>query len=432
MKRFQAAAATGILFCLVGVIKSDVLIKPNTTNINYSGRFDFSKSADSVTFNWPGCIIEANFPGPSIGVDLRDGGAFFDVEIDGVRSDSLPAANPSTATRRTIKTGLSTDIHTVRIILRTNDQFCSFRGFYIADGKTLAPPPPKPTRKIEFIGDSWTAGDVIFALPGGSGGANTFEANLTYARLTSKAFHAEDHLTAKGGCGLIKSQGGAAVMATRFPQTLHDRATPLWDFASWKPDLVSMFLGINDFGIGGVTDQDFRTAYISLINTVRSKYPNVPIILIGINSDQSGHNILTNIQAMAPQLTGITVFSSPITLSNASALYQHPNRAQHKMISDSLIPVIRRIMDWDTTTPVGVAAPKATQRGQFAPGAAMKVTHDRIALSSRLAGAKEIAAYDCRGRLLQKIITKKQAVLISRDLGLPPGMYLIKATAQTR
>jgi hypothetical protein len=190
MKRFTALMAAYAVFLTTGIACAEVLIRPNDANINYYGRFDFSRSADSVAFDWPGAIIEAVFPGPSIGVELKDNGSYFDVEIDGVKRDSLP---PSAVTHRTISTTLTPADHTIRIALRTNGYRCSFRGFYIADGKVLAAKPAQPVRKMEFIGDSWTAGDVVLQPAGGSTAYLwSFEATLTYARLTSRAFHAQD------------------------------------------------------------------------------------------------------------------------------------------------------------------------------------------------------------------------------------------------
>jgi hypothetical protein len=419
-----------MIFWFTGIISANVLIKPSDTNINYYGRCDFSKSTDSVGFNWAGTIIEASFPGPTIGVELRDGGAYFNVEIDGVLGDSLPPS--TTTTTRMISTSLSTANHTIRLTLRTNGQNCSFRGFYLANGSVLAPRPAKPTRRIEFIGDSWTAGDVIFAPVGSSGALNTFDAAITYARLTSKAFHAEDHLTARGGCGLVKSQSGAAVMATRFPETMCDQATPLWNFTSWTPDLVTMFLGINDFGLG-VADSTFISAYKTLITTVRAKYQNVPIIMIGLSAQISGqtakNTLLTDVQTIAQSFTGITVFSSPITTANASQLYQHPSKAQHQLISDSLIPVVERVMGWDTAATVGVDVPCCKQVSRYAAGSIIKVSQDKIVLPAQLSGwAKEVAVYDFMGRAIRKITTEKQTISLKKDLGLTSGMYLVKTT----
>lgn len=403
-----------------GQVFAEVLIKPNDANINYYGRFDMSNAANSAAFNWPGATIEASFPGPSIGVELSDGGSsYFDVEIDGVKGDSLP---PTTTTHRTIKTNLSTTAnHTIRITLRTNGYNCSFGGFYLADGKALAAKPAQPTRKMEFIGDSWTAGDVTLQPPGGSTTyPRCFEAALTYARRTSVAFHAQDKLVARGGCGMVTSNGGGATMPTRYPKTLCD-GTANWNFTAWIPDVVVIFLGINDFN-NGVTDANFKTAYTNFITTVRGHYANVPIILIGL----TGGTILTDVQAVAQSFTNIYTFSSPITLANAAAMYQHPTPAQHQRIADSLVRVVKQATGWDTAAPTGTGVPRPQHTNPNI--AAMKTAQDRIYLPSSLAdGKKEVVVHDCCGRLLRKCVTRNQTVFLGKDFGLPAGVYIIDA-----
>jgi lysophospholipase L1-like esterase len=423
MKQSAALVIAYSVFLSAGIACAEVLIKPNDANINYYGRFDFSNSAATVPFNWPGAIIEACFPGPSIGVELNDGnGGYFNVEIDGVLVDSL---SPTTTTHRTIKTNLSTANHTIRITLRTNATNCAFGGFYLADGKALATRPPQPTRKIEFIGDSWTAGNVM-GQTSGADNLKYYNASLTYARLTSLAYHAQDKLVARGGCGLVTSNGGAANMPARYPKILCD-GTSNWDFASWIPGLVVVFLGINDFN-NGVTDANFRTAYISFINTIRGHYPDVPIILIGLAG-----NVLTDVKTVAQSFANVRTFSSPVTLANARALWAHPDAAQNRQIADSLIPVVKLATGWDTAAPVGIRVPDPKQEVRYAAGAnpgLMKTSQDRIVFRSKLSGVdKEIIVYDCSGRPLRKLVTGKQTLFLSRDLGLPPGVYLIKTTA---
>ena len=400
-----------------GAVSAEILIKPNDANINYYGRFDFSNSASTVPFNWPGAIIEARFSGPSIGVELTDGGGYFNVEIDGVKQDSLA---PTSTTHRTLKTNLSTDIHTIRITLRANGVNCAFGGFYLADGNSLVAPPTKPTRKIEYIGDSWTAGDVI-------GQTSTpidqkyFNAPLTYARRTTEAFHAQDIIAARGGVGLVKSQGGAAVISTRYPKTLCDGTTN-WNFASWIPDLVVLSLGINDSTIGGVTDTAFRAAYRALITTVRGNYPNVPLILMGI----SGTN-LRNVNVVATFFPGITMFSSPITLANAKALYSHPNKAQHQQIADSLVPVVMQVMGWDTASVTGIRAHVAGRNARDDGVAILKTSMDVLVFPPEFSGlAKELIVYDYSGRELRRFSTEKQTFLLSEDAKLSLGTYFIR------
>lgn len=428
MKRLPVALIAYFVCLSISIVSAEVLIRPNDANINYFGRFDFSNSATTVPFNWPGAIIEASFPGPSIGVELNDGnGGYFNVEIDGVLVDSL---SPTTTTHRTIRTDLSPANHTIRITLRTNGTNCSFGGFYIADGKTLAAKPAQPTRKMEFIGDSWTAGDVIGSTT--SNALQYFNASLTYARQTSLSFHAQDKLIARGGCGMYTSNGGAATMPTRYPKILCD-GTANWDFASWIPNVICIFLGINDFN-NGVSDANFRTAYTNFINTVRGNYPNVPIILIGttdVINNNGSHIILTNVQAVAQSFKNIYIFSSPVTLATAKALWQHPNKAQHRQIADSLIRVVKLATGWDTAMPVGISVPDQKQKTQNAAGAnplrVITTAQDKIVFQSNLSGTlKEVIAYNCTGRPLRKLVTRNQTVFLGKDFGLPAGMYIIK------
>ncbi|MBN2037302.1 MAG: hypothetical protein JW768_11215 [Chitinispirillaceae bacterium] len=420
------------VFLTTGIACAEVLIRPNDANINYYGRFDFSHAADSVAFDWPGAVIEAVFPGPSIGVELKDNGSYFDVEIDGVKRDSLP---PSAVTHRTISTSLTTANHTIRIALRTNGYRCSFRGLYLADGKTLAAKPAQPVRKMEFIGDSWTAGDVVLQPAGGSTAYLwSFEATLTYARRTSIAFHAQDKLIARGGCGMVTSNGGAATMPVRYTRILCDYtgAGNSWDFASWIPDIVTIFLGINDFN-NNVTDANFRTAYTAFINTVRGHYPGVPIILIGLPDNVNGHNILTNVQTVAQSFSGVYAFSSPLRFSQAAALWSHPTPAQNRLIADSLISLVRTVTGWDTTAPTGISVPDVKQEARnavYANPMAVTTSQDKIVFRPQLPGAvREIIAYDCRGRSLRRLVTGKQTLSLGRDFGLPDGMYIIKTAA---
>jgi hypothetical protein len=425
MKRYPALMIAYLVFWSTGMVCAEVLIKPNDANINYYGRFDFSNAANAVTFNWPGAIIEASFPGPSIGVELSDGGnSYFDVEIDGVKRDSLP---PTTVTHRTISTTLTTANHTIRITLRTNGYNCSFGGFYLADGKALAAKPAQPTRKMEFIGDSWTAGDVTLQTGGSSALPRCFEAALTYARRTSIAYHAQDKLIARGGRGMVVTTYGAT-LPSQYPKILCD-GTANWDFASWIPSVVCIFLGINDFN-NGATDANFRTAYTTFINTVRGHYPNVPIILIGTTDNINGHSILTNVQAVAQSFTNIYTFSSPVTLATAQALWQHPTPAQHQQIANALIPLIKTATGWDTAMPSGISIPDLKQKTLNVLGAnplVIKTAQDKIVFQSELSGTlKEIIAYNCTGRPLRKLVTRNQTVFLGKDFGLPAGMYIIK------
>ena len=53
-RRFPVLLIAYFILWLTGIVRAEVLIKPNDSNINYYGRFDFSNSWTSVKFNWPG------------------------------------------------------------------------------------------------------------------------------------------------------------------------------------------------------------------------------------------------------------------------------------------------------------------------------------------------------------------------------------------
>ena len=79
-----------------------------------------------------------------------------------------------------------------------------------SDGKLLPPPELSP-RKLLFVGDSITCGEVAGFTPGPMAPTDAFftNANITYAKLTAKALNAQCSLVSYGGKGIIRDwQGG--------------------------------------------------------------------------------------------------------------------------------------------------------------------------------------------------------------------------------
>ena len=415
MKMTFRSLSLGLFLYVAGISNAEILIPPNDTNINYYGRFD-SVSAAACNFNWPGSTMEACFPGPSIGVELGSGATscYFNIELDGALVDSLL---PNAATHRTIRTNLSTANHTIRIILRNEDYTCSFGGFYIADGKKLVKL-AQPTRKIEIIGDSWTAGYE-------DGSATTADnkycnAALSYGRVTSKAFYAQDKIIARRGCGMAISLSGDPTMPTRYPKTLMD-GTALWNFSRWTPNIVTIFLGINDYN-SGVTDANFKTAYSGFINTVRSHYTNVPIICIAV-SDLG--NILTDVQQVAAGFTNVSVMRSPVTYAGATALWNHPSVVQQHLIADSLIARIRAVTGWDTTAPAGTFSSSARQ--QEADLVEKRVMPHGVEFVISKAISHRIDIVTMSGRAVWTFGGDKAARYFLSSAAVAPGVYLLRA-----
>jgi hypothetical protein len=64
------------------------------------------------------------------------------------------------------------------------------------------------------------------------------------------------------------------------------------------------------------------------------------------------------------------------------------------------------------------------------PDCTVRSTGCKIALPRAFSGkTKAITVYDCSGRLLQKAVVKKNMIDVRKDLGLPAGVYIVKARA---
>jgi alpha-D-xyloside xylohydrolase len=75
---------------------------------------------------------------------------------------------------------------------------------------------------------------------------------------------------------------------------------------------------------------------------------------------------------------------------------------------------------------VGVCNSCAAAKAMNPNPVTMKTAGEKIVLSSEFSGkAKEIALYDCSGRLLGKLVTMRQAVSLRKDFGLATGMYIV-------
>ena len=137
------------------ICNSASLISPDNPNLQYFGRFDFSNPSEAA-FDWPGVYIRAAFQGTSCKIILK-GNDFFDVLID----DKPVAVIKSSSQTDTIIAANGLEDKTHQLLLKKRSESSSpsfFQGLILDSGKALIPPPSPPARKIEFIGDSYTAG----------------------------------------------------------------------------------------------------------------------------------------------------------------------------------------------------------------------------------------------------------------------------------
>ncbi|HEX9251959.1 MAG TPA: hypothetical protein VF870_06930, partial [Ignavibacteriaceae bacterium] len=157
---FQAVIIKGIfiflIFVMTIVVSSSAFFHPfshievDNPNIEYIGRFDFSKEG-VVRFDWSGVQIKTKFSGPYCGIKLKDGKNDYNIFIDGKLYRILKT---NSDTLYTLADNLSDNVHTLLIAKRTEARngLVSFGGLVLNSGKGLLSVSKESKRKIEFIG----------------------------------------------------------------------------------------------------------------------------------------------------------------------------------------------------------------------------------------------------------------------------------------
>jgi hypothetical protein len=356
-----------ILFLLVSVLlidcsaKNELIIGASNADIKYMGRIDLSNS-EAVGLNWSGSSIKINFEGESISALLRDetGDNYYNVIID---NDSLFILRPETKKQyHLLASNLSKGPHTIEIFRRTewDRGQTDFYGFKINENaKVLAISSPKK-RKIEFYGDSITAGLAVEDASGKDRSDSTFTNNYaTYAAITARHFDAEYQCICKSGIGITVSWD-PLIMPEIYDRLLPTDSTSNWDFSLYRPNVVVVNLFQNDTWLvnlpnhpefikrfGDKTpDEDFLiNAYQQFIAGLRAHYPTASIIcsLGSMDATKPGSLWPGYVQKAVANLKDENVYTHFMPYEESTA---HPNVQQQQNMADSLIQFIETTIDW--------------------------------------------------------------------------------------
>jgi hypothetical protein len=319
-----------------------VTITANDPNIQYTGRIDFSNPLSPV-LSWSGSSVIANFTGTSIKATLNEmGGNYFYFIVDNGTPNKIQLSSGTKT--YTIATGLPDTTHKVEIYKRTEaiNWPSAFVNFIIDNGKKLTEPPARPIRKIEFYGDSITAGLSLDAPDDNQNAVNT-NAYLTYGAVTARNLNAEPHITAVSGIGVVKSWFDGNMPKDYYYRLTGSNGSTYWDFNEWKPDLIVINLGQNDKWLG-VTQAQAVPAYVNFVNTLRTRYGDmtakkIPIIMALGSMDA------THPDSLWPGYIQQAIDSLQSTYSDNNVykvifpfdwLWTHPHAPQHAAMAQQL------------------------------------------------------------------------------------------------
>ena len=378
---------TFLLF-FISIPSSEQLVPPSESKINYYGRIDFSDE-ENPEFCWSGVIIEANFTGSVIGMKIDHQNAYYDVVID----DFIDTIIKITSDDKYIfASNLSESIHTVRIKLRSEDHLStgSFKGLIIDDNQELKEPPPKPLRKIEFIGDSYTAGYGIESPDRvcDPEQLNRYtNVNVTFAAKVTESFHAQSIILGWSGSGLVKNYNTQTTQKRSpdpFPyyygRLLGASDNKEWNFSSWIPQLVVICLGTNDYTHNRnpqtnppPDDSMFIGDYHRFIDRIKTNYPDASVICMSTGNETFEKNVKEVVSQQHTIYNNPNVYFAPYptSLTNTGCDW-HPSVEDNEKVARILIDTIMVKMGWDTT---GATKTKHLSLKNNLNGSNFSVTH---------------------------------------------------------
>lgn len=277
-----------------------------------------------------------------------DQSCFLRVQIDG-RDIASPLKLDKGSKTYTLAAGLTKGKHTVKVSKMTEAFMNSITiGDLSFTGKLEAV--PAADRKIEFIGDSITAGLDLLIEGAPEGDIGPYEdGTRTYAALTAEALGADYHVFACAGWGFLGGAGGAAQKIPNiYEQITFQRKSNLhWDFSTWQPDVVVVNLGTNDGGFmwqNKLTDLDFEKGMRDFIAQIRKKNPKAEIIwaygMLGAGMKPLMLNAIEDMQAADKKVHFVEL---PNTVRPAGS---HPGPEDSEAASKVLLKAIKDITGW--------------------------------------------------------------------------------------
>ena len=156
------------------------------------------------------------------------------------------------------------------------------------DTTTLRP------RRIEFLGDSITAGFCNLCDSTGTNTAATESYADSWANLICQSFDAECHTSAWSGYGVVENCcGGKTLMSDVWRRTLASvpssnasdphgtNAGNVWNFSTWIPDVVVINLGTNDELQSRPNNiEKYNATYLSLLQQASAEYGSGTIFFL--------------------------------------------------------------------------------------------------------------------------------------------------------
>ncbi len=331
--------------------------------IVYEGRCAIDADG-TVRLGFPGVTAHLRFRGDALSLKVRAGfdPLYFDVSVDG--GPYVPLRIHGGDGVYPLVTAGGGTAHTVTLV-RRNESWqggITIQGFVLAaDGAMLAPP-PLPTRKLMFIGDSVTCGELTAYQTGRDfHDRENANARLSYGMVLAHRLFAQCELVSCGGQGLIRDWQGnrAANTAPRFYElALPDDPAARWDPRRYVPDAIGIQLGTNDFSQGVPDQNDYVDAYVAFVHRIQRDAPHAFIFLMEspmLDDDATRGPRRTVLRFYLDQIVARIaspqVVVAPLQHRPGVPGNTHPTGAEHAAMADELAPLLQKALGWTEAAP---------------------------------------------------------------------------------
>lgn len=308
---------------------------------------DWTNSGFAFNFSGTGFII-------TLGSYSWEQPAYIKITVDGTRRQRFAVVNGE---EKLIIEGLTDKRHRVEVLKVTeSDTPILFDSLILLGvGAALRNPPFNSPRRIEFIGDSITAGYGVLG-PSWSPSYMTYQQDGTYsyAALTAEKCGAEARYICNSGKGIAcdclgNRESVKAVEYYAYQTRLGGECND-----GWTPDVVVINIGTND-GFGGASDEEFETAARKMITLVHSRYPEAHIVWVyGMMShiySELLRKLIRELSKTDKKLHFLCV-SSCMDENGEIGANGHPNVRASMRVSSLLCKKIRAVTGWRTAVSV--------------------------------------------------------------------------------
>jgi lysophospholipase L1-like esterase len=341
-------------------------VAADNLKIQYVGRFDFA-NPKQAKFAWTGAQITFTFEGTLCNLlmnNFSEGNDktgnpkvnYFNVFINNKLVKILKVENGKSAYE--LAKDLPRGRYTVSIFRRTEASLglCEFIGFQVDTNASILDSPARPTRKMEFIGDSITCGY-------GNEGDNaqcpftpaTENGYLSYAAITARNLSAEGVTICYSGKGLLKNydKTSKGIMPVLYDSVYPQDSTNNWKSGNWTPNAIVINLGTNDFAHDVPDSTLFCLSYHALIGKLLKTNPQARIFCVA-GTMMSGEklatikNYLQNIVDYQRKKGNTKVYFFEMSTQGklGYGCDWHPNVRQNQQNAKELTDFVKEKMKW--------------------------------------------------------------------------------------